>query len=178
MKLNMKNYVSGVDYGEIYRLFTNEDVNHLIINKPDHNDMGSFQKWFEGKLSNCFNDFKVFRNKDGEFVGFAYSYDFNPLDGHTLFSVAVVPKYQNIGVGAILTIDFLCYLFKTYNLRKVYIHIYDFNEHSLSCAKNFGFQKEGELIEYRYYNEKFSNLFIFSTTREQFLNHPIVKKTK
>ena len=176
MKLNMKNYVSGTDYGEIYRLFTNEDVNHLIINKPDHNDMNSFQKWFEDKLLHSFNDFKVFRNKEDEFVGFAYSYEFNPLDGHALFSVAVIPKYQNIGAGAVITIDFLRYLFKTYNLRKIYIHIYDFNEHSLNCANNFGFKKEGELIEYRYYNERFSNLLIFSITREQFLNHPIIAK--
>lgn len=42
----MRNYVAGADYGEVYRLFTNNTVNSLIINKPDHNSMGVFSNVF------------------------------------------------------------------------------------------------------------------------------------
>ena len=168
MKLNMRNYVAGADYGEVYRLFTNKTVNSMIINKPDHNSMSVFSRWFERHLETDYHDFMVFTTYKEEFVGFAYSYEFHELDGHCQFTVAVKPDYQLTGVGGMISLQFLEYLFMNYNLRKVYIHVYGHNIHSRQCVESFGFCLEGTLREYRFYNNKFEDLLIYAVTREGF----------
>ena len=110
MKLVMRNYVAGEDYGEVYRLFTDSNVNPLIITKSDHNSMFVFSKWFEHHLETDFHDFMIFRTVDNEFVGFAYSYEFNGMDGHCKFTVAVKLDYQVTGAGGMISIQFLYYL--------------------------------------------------------------------
>ncbi len=168
MNLIMQNYVPGSDYGEVYRLFTDEKTNELIISKPDHNAMNVFSKWLDKKLEDAFNDFMVFRTEDGDFIGFAYSYDFQPLNGHCVFTSAVKDKYQQLGMGGIVSIKFLKYLFSHYNLRKIYIHIYSNNKMSIRCAEGFGFELEGILKEYKYSNSVYVDLKIYSITREAF----------
>lgn len=176
MQLNMRNYVAGADYGEVYRLFTNVDVNSLIINKPDHNSMSVFSRWLERHLETDFHDFMVFTEDEEKFVGFAYSYEFQERDGHCLFTVAVKPEYQQTGAGGIISIQFLEYLFRNYYLRKVYIHIYGYNFHSRQCVEDFGFKLEGKLREYRFYDNKFEDLLIYTITRESF--YTIIKRMK
>lgn len=178
MNLIMKNYVDGRDFGEVYRLFTDSEINTLIINKPDHNSMNAFAKWLDRKLDNDINDFMVFRERDNNFVGFAYSYDFQALDGHCLFTVAVKAEWQNLGVGGLISIQFLKYLFLHYNLRKVYIHIYSSNKMSLICAEKFGFTLEGVLKDYRYAEGKFVDLKIYSITKKEFLETGFVTDFK
>lgn len=168
MDLNMRNYVAGADYGEVYRLFTNRTVNALIINKPDHNSMGVFSRWFDRHLETDFHDFMVFTTAEDEFVGFAYSYEFQEMDGHCLFTVAIKPDFQMTGVGGFAAVQFLEYLFTNYNLRKVYIHIYGNNEHSRQCVEAFGFSREGCLKEHRFYGGMFYDLFVYSISRNGF----------
>ena len=168
MKLNMRNYVAGADYGEIYRLFTESTVNALIINKPDHNSMGVFSKWLDRHLETDFHDFMVFSTSEGAFVGFANSYEFHELDGHCRFTVAVKPDFQGTGAGGFVGVQFLGYLFTNYNLRKAYIHIYEHNLHSRQCAEAFGFNLEGTLKEYRFYGGMFNDLLIYSISRDGF----------
>ena len=177
MKVIMQNYVPGSDYGEVYRLFTEDKTNALIISKPDHNAMNVFSKWLDKKLEDSFNDFLVFRTEDGDFVGFAYSYDFQALNGHCVFTLAVKDKYQKLGMGGVISIEFLKYLFSHYNLRKVYIHIYGDNEMSIRCAEGFGFNLEGVLKEYKYSCGSFVDLKIYAISREDFLSSKFVKIT-
>ena len=169
MDIVMRNYIAAADYGEVYRLFTDFSVNRFIICKPDHNSMGVFAKWLDGKIEREFNDFMVFYTVADEFIGFAYSYEFQPLNGHCLFTVAVKEKFQNTGFGGFISVKFLKYLFENYNLRKVYTHVYSSNEHSLQCVEAFGFSKEGVLREYKFLSGKFDDLVILSLKREEFV---------
>lgn len=169
MRLSMQNYVPGNDYGEVYRLFTEEGTNSLIINKPDHNAMNSFSKWLDRKLDEGINDFKVYRDEGGAFVGFAYSYDYQAMDRHCVFSVAVKDQYQNIGIGGIIAISFLRFLFSHYDLRKVYIHVYGNNDMAQKCADQFGFVLEGTMTEYKYSNGSYVDLKIYSISHDAFM---------
>lgn len=169
MDIVMRNYVAASDYGEVYRLFTDFSVNQSIICKPDHNSMGTFSKWLERRLEGEFNDFMVFYTTEDEFIGFAYSYEFQPLNGHCLFTVAVKEKFQNYGFGGFMSVKFLKYMFDNYNLRKVYTHIYSSNERSLKCVEAFGFIREGLLKDYKFMNGKFDDLLILSLKRKDFI---------
>lgn len=175
MNITMQNFVHGSDYGEVYRLFTEDRINELIISKPDHNAMNVFSKWLDRKLEDEFNDFMVFRTENGDFVGFAYSYDFQPLNAHCVFTLAVKHKYQKLGIGGVVSLKFLKYLFSHYNLRKIYIHIYGDNDVSMQCAEGFGFELEGILKDYKYSNFEYVDLKIYAITRKGFLDSSFFK---
>ena len=168
MKLSMRNVILAADYGEIYRLFTDDNTNQLILNKYDHNSMDVFKKWLDEKLLHEFNDFMVFHNDDGEFIGFAYTYDFNPIDGHAVFSVAIKPQFQKIGCGGFVSVMFLKYLFLNYPLRKLYAHVYDYNVESIVCLERFGFINEGVLKEYKYACGKYRDLIFYTISKDDF----------
>ncbi len=167
MKLSMMQYDPARDYGSVYRLFTDPDVNPLILFKPDHNDSVSFRKWLDESLCTTMNDFMVFY-QEKEFLWIAYSYQFSPLDGHCRFTSAVQPEFQNTGVGALIAFQFLDHMFKHYPLRKIYFHVYSYNQHSLDCVRMLTDREEGILREYHYYDGAYHDLHIFAVTRQQF----------
>lgn len=165
--MEMRYYDSNSDYGEVYRLFTSKDINHLIICRPYHNDNISFQKWLNSSLVDEFNDFMVF-TEGGNFIGFAYTYEFHPLDGHTKMTVAIKKEYISSGVGCLIAIKFLNYLFKNYSLRKVYMNVYDYNNNSINAIKSIGLKEESRLKEYHYYDNKFCDVVIFSISKSEY----------
>ena len=164
--MKMRYYNANSDFGEVYRIFTSEELNHLIICRPYHNDTISFQKWLNSSLVDQINDFMVFTDND-TFLGFAYSYEFHPLEGHTRMTVAVKKEYILSGVGCMIATKFLEYLFKTYSLRKVYMHVYDYNNNSINLLQKIGLTEEAKLKEYHYYNNKYYDMIIYSITRKE-----------
>ncbi len=165
--MEMRYYNAIKDFGEVYRLFTNKDINYLITCRPYHNDTISFEKWINTELTKNINDFMVFY-EDNTFLGFAYTYEFNALDRHSRITVAVKPEYVSSGVGCLIAINFLEYLFKTYTLRKVYMNVYDFNNNSINAISSLGLQEETRLKEYHYYDNKYCDLVIFSISKKQY----------
>ena len=57
--MEMRYYNAIKDFGEVYRLFTNKDINYLITCRPYHNDTISFEKWINTELTKNINDFMV-----------------------------------------------------------------------------------------------------------------------
>ena len=165
--MEMRYYNANLDFGEVYRMFTNKDLNYLIICRPYHNDTISFEKWLNEALVNKINDFMIFC-EGKEFLGFAYAYDFSSLEGHTKITVAVKKEYINSGLGSLITTKFLEYLFKRYTLRKVYMNVYDYNNNSINALKSLGIKEESRLKEYHYYNNKYHDLVTFSIDKNQY----------
>lgn len=167
MELTMRHYDPARDFGCVYRLFVDPQTNPLILFKPDHNDVCSFQKWLDGALSSTINDFFVFYNGK-DFVGFAYSYQFMPLDGHCRFSLAVAPEMRNVGCGALISFAFIRHLFDSYPLRKIYFHVYAYNTESIACAKSLMGREECVLKEYHYHKGAYHDVYIFAVDRRMY----------
>lgn len=165
--MEMRYYDANVDFGEVYRLFTSKNLNHLIICRPYHNDTISFQKWLNSALVDRINDFMVFRD-NGKFLGIAYSYEFHPLEGHTRMTIAVKEEYISTGIGCLSATRFLEYLFKNYALRKVYMNVYDYNNNSIKSLESLGLREEARLKEYHYYNNNYYDMVIFSISRQEY----------
>lgn len=167
MDLAMLHYDPARDFGSVYRLFVDPDTNPLILFKPDHNDTTAFQKWFDDALRTAMNDFFVFYHGN-DFVGFVYSYQFTPLDGHCRFSVALVPRMRGTGCGALISFRFLQYLFDNYPLRKIYFHVYAYNTDSMACAKTLAGQPECILKEYHYHKGAYHDVHVFAINRRMY----------
>jgi len=165
--MEIKYYDANLDFGEVYRLFTSKELNHLLMCRPYHNDTISFQKWLNSALVDEINDFLVFKD-NGKFLGLAYSYEFHPLEGHARMTVAVKKEYNSLGIGGLIMANFLDYLFKNYTLRKVYMHVYEYNNNKIKLLKSLGLQEEARLKEYHYYNNKYHDVVIFSISKDKY----------
>ena len=169
MNLRMLHYDPKRDFGEIFRLFVNVDINSAIMNRPDRSNAYSFEKWLNEALTGQINDFFVVWDRK-KFVGLAYSYDFTALDGHTAITIALDGGFQNTGIGAVVAARFVRYLFDSYSLRKVYMRVYAYNKRSIAAIKRFGLSEEAVLKQHRFYKGCYHDLIIFSITRDEFSN--------
>jgi RimJ/RimL family protein N-acetyltransferase len=156
------------DFGEVFRLFTDNEVNNVIIDYPSYCDMLSFEKWFNDMLTTKkIYNFHVFW-LDRSFVGFTYSYDFKILDGHTAVTVALSKEYQNTGMGVFIISHFLKFLFDQYPLRKVYLRTYSYNKRSVDALHSFGLHEESILKEYHYFKGSYHDVLVYALSRDKF----------
>lgn len=165
VELSMQYYDPVRDFGEVYRLFVDPETNAQILFKPDHNDVHGFEKWLNDSLHHSINDFMVFYSGK-TFVGFAYSYEFRPLDGHCRFTLAVRPEFRAQGLGGLISVQFLRHLFVSYPLRKVYFYVYAYNTDSLACARALVEREECILREHHYHDGTYHDVHVFAISRQ------------
>ena len=156
----------------LYAMMTGEDQ-YLFSTKLCFHSMDSFGHWLQDHLGNHFHDFYMVRlasagDMSETTIGYVHNYDFSLIDGHCKLSVYIQPAYRQTGLGGIAAALFMQRLFAEYPLRKLYSAIYEYNAESLRSNLAAGFQEEGVLRDYRYYNGAYHDLYYLSITREQF----------
>jgi RimJ/RimL family protein N-acetyltransferase len=105
-----------------------------------------------------------------EYIGTIYSYNLNRTDGHVFVTIYMAESWRNKGYGAEAMIVFFEYLFREYNLYKVYVEIYSYNLESLSALINGGFTEEGRFCGHRLYNGERYDLIRMTFFRNQLKN--------
>ena len=65
---------------------------------------------------------------------------------------------------------FLNYIFKYYPIRKIFCSLFDYNNISKKVLKTAGFQLEGCLKQYRYFNREYHDMSIYALFRNEFYN--------
>lgn len=154
------------DENIVYSLFVDSDTQALFANAINIKSREDFKDWFHFQLMNHYHEFRMIE-MDEKAIGFCYSYDYR-TDGTVKTVVCILPEYREKGIGAMGELLFIDELLKTYPIRKVYNHIFSYNKQSLQSNLDGGFQIEGQLKEYRYYNGEYSDLYILSIERNQF----------
>lgn len=153
------------DLDFIFKVFSNYDEQILIARRIDIKSFEDFRDWFIFQLKHHYHEFRIIE-ENNNVVGFCYSYDY--VDGNIKTVLHIIRERQNSGIGAMSEILFLDELFKIYPIRKVYNHIYSYNEQSLNSHISAGFEEEGKLKEYRYFNGEYHDIYIMAITREMF----------
>lgn len=166
VKLCLQDYRT--DINTIYEFMMSDDQ-YLFSTRLTFNTQRQFEEWFFGKLNSDFNDFYVIKIKE-KIIGFIHDYDFSLVDGHCKVSIFLQKEYRSNGYGSISTIIFMKFLFMNYPLRKIYSTVYDNNKESLKNNIRAGFEEEGCLDSYRYYNGNYSSLHILSINRKKFFS--------
>lgn len=162
-------YKEDRDFGNIYRIFTNDEVGANIITRPDRRDEKSFKHWFDEMLDRSFHDFLVYY-EGNTFVGIAYSYNYRHIDGHCHVSVAVTPEMKMTGAGSEVARQILDRMFNSYPLRKVFMEIYAHNRESIKAAKEAGLRHEATLGDYHFCKGAYEDMEIYSLTRSDYLH--------
>lgn len=153
------------DFEIVYKAFSNENTQYLISNRVIIKSKELFRDWLIFQLQNYYHEFKIVNYND-EKIGFCYSYEY--IDGTVKTVMYIKDDYQDSGVGVLAEITFIDYLFKLYPIRKIYNHVYSYNEQSLNSHLKAGFITEGKLLKYRYYAGNYHDVYILSITREEF----------
>lgn len=153
------------DFEIVFNAFSNDKTQSLISTKVIVKSKEFFRDWLTFQLQNYYHEFKIVNYND-EKIGFCYSYEY--IDGTIKTVMYIKDDYQSSGVGVLAEITFIDYLFNLYPMRKIYNHVYSYNEQSLNSHLKAGFNTEGKLLEYRYYAGNYHDVYILSITREEF----------
>lgn len=133
----------------------------------------SFEEFFEEFKEELSKDFRrdrylqcvILRSKKA--IGTIYAYGVNRTDGYAFITVYVISDHERRGCGVEAFALFLLYLFQELSLYKVYVEVYSYNKHSLSCLKNAGFVEEGRFRGHRLYNKKRHDLVRLTFFRDE-----------
>jgi RimJ/RimL family protein N-acetyltransferase len=157
------------DLDILFNIMINSNDQMLFHGRIQLNSVPDFEKWFMGNLTHGYHDFYVVEDGETkEVMGYIYSYEFRPYDGHCKVCTVLTEKYRAVGVGAVVGLRFLNELFSNYPLRKVYIDVYDYNKQSLQSNIDAGFVEEGLLKNFRYENGEYHDMHVLGLTRERF----------
>jgi RimJ/RimL family protein N-acetyltransferase len=100
-------------------------------------------------------------------AGFVQAYNINQADGWCYFLTYLAPDYRRQRLGAEAALAFFDYLFRNFNLRKIYMDVYEFNSGFLSLATDIsGFVEEGRFKSHVWYGDRFWDVVRLALYRE------------
>lgn len=148
--ISLKN-IQGIDYKNIISAFA-DDINC------------NSQEWTEElmrkKLDFFYHDFFSVEGKNGDKLGFAYSFDFRLQDSNCKIKVTLFDKSN-----AALVEETICkikyYIFKEYPIKTIYYTCFP-DEVENSILVRLGFTRVANLKEYIYRNGKYEDEIIYA----------------
>jgi len=85
--------------------------------------------------------FLVEKKETGEPIGFTYVNIFSEQYKSCFINLFIDEPFENKGYGIDAFVLFVLFLFKHACLKKLFVSVFDFNEHSLSCLRNVGMKE-------------------------------------
>lgn len=82
-------------------------------------------------------------------VGTIFTYGLSRTDAFAYITIYIDHKFEKMGYGAEAFVVYLEYVFKKFELYKIYADVYEYNEHSLGLLKSGKFVPEGRFIGHR-----------------------------
>lgn len=152
----------------IYEIETDLSEKHLWSDQRNAPLSHSFADEFHDRLANYYFNYFVITDLNGKPLGFVYTTQYHPWDHHLYMTIYVEKSARKSFAAAqagILAID---YLFKFFDLKKIYTMVYDYNFDSLRFQKHGGFVEEGLLKQHRYYNGEYHDVHLLAMYPEVF----------
>ncbi|WP_097026874.1 GNAT family N-acetyltransferase [Clostridium peptidivorans] len=124
-----------------------KDILSLTVSESQKSYIESTKQCLEDAMEcSCYQPAGLYR--DGALVGFAM-YGLFPREGQNgrvwLDRYLIDERFQGQGLGSIMLEALITQLVKLYHCDKVYLSLYDDNQHALHLYQKFGFKFNGEL---------------------------------
>ncbi len=85
------------------------------------------------------------------------------------FGIAITDKnYWNKGLGTEATMLMLKYGFRSLNLHRIWLRVYDYNKRAIHVYEKCGFKHEGVLRKARYYNGQYHDVIVMGILSEEY----------
>lgn len=113
----------------------------------------------------------IVREKKGhQPIGLVQLYNVDHLQQFGYFAAAFIQETHGVGIAAEGIANFISYVFATWNLRKLYMDMPEYNVSQISGVIQRGpLALEGRFTEHSYYQGRWWDRFIFAIHRQKFI---------
>ena len=129
------------------------------------------QRWLEGTATNGFADgvHLAIETKDGAHIGNIDLIETRPEDRKAGLGVMIgEKKYWSNGYWTDAILTLLRFAFEEMNLNRVWLTALEFNDRSIACYKNCGFQEEGRLRQEVFSGGRYHDLVAMGVLQGEF----------
>lgn len=159
------------DFDFVYKCYQDYDSRMLFTNDFNIISRDEFCNYIDKKINHSFHDFMVIIDMITNLpIGFIYTYNFNRQNDYIFFAIYLEKRARTNMNIAVTSMIFFNYIFKYYPIRKIYCSLFDYNSISKKVLKTAGFQLEGCLKQYRYFNREYHDMSIYALFRNEFYN--------
>jgi len=109
--------------------------------------------------------FLTVNKQTGQPIGFVQAYNLNLNEGWCYALVYTAPRYRR-GHGVEAYVGLLDYLFRSFNLRKIYADVFEFNADSMSPLMSAGFVEEGRFRQHVWFEKQYWDVIRFAIYRD------------
>ncbi|WP_454054312.1 GNAT family N-acetyltransferase [Clostridium sp. Marseille-Q7071] len=162
----------GSEYLEEYcECFKNASIESSVFTGTKELYTKSNLEGFLNTIENDSNraDFLIFSKNSNKIVGEVVINEVSVKDRSANIRIAINKKEDfNKGYGSEAMILALNYGFGMFNLHRIELSVFEFNERAIRVYKKLGFVKEGIKRDSLYFNHKYHNEIIMSILEEEF----------
>lgn len=159
-------YQQELDAEDLFRFYTDPDEMARVGYPLPLRSREEVARFLDVKLKSNWREFYVLENSKGERLGFGFSHDHRTAS--CCLSLAIYPRFQASGAGAVLAVLMLEHLFNQYPINRVYEHVFDHNTRSLRLHSKPFIKCHGYLEDQGFYNGRTFGTYIFSIERSAF----------
>lgn len=80
------------------------------------------------------------------------------------------PTYWSKGFGTLIMKQLLEWGFEGLNLKRLYLHVFSFNERAIGLYEKMGFTKEGTLRNMVYRDSKYHDVYVYGLLRDEWMS--------
>ncbi len=114
------------------------------------------------------SQFVVVRVPRLEPIGHLTAYAADLSDGYAYVALLMAPEVQGTGMGAEAMVVFARHLFASWNLRKLYLEVPEFNLAAFASILRRLAVEEGRLRQHRFWDGRFHDQVVLAVYRERF----------
>lgn len=155
----------------IYHLIYRDNIQFLW---DLYGDEYSFDEWQKDILSaikdsNRTNLIMFIVMYNDSYCGYIGTSNMDRINGHCTCEIIIDPTVRYGGVAGIVYALFGSYLFHEYpKLRKLYVHVLEYNKKSITFAEKIGFTLEGTRRKHKLYQGNYWDLLDYSIFRNDY----------
>ncbi|MCK4524172.1 GNAT family N-acetyltransferase [candidate division WOR-3 bacterium] len=154
------------EYSEfLLQLLNNPPVRHYLANRyPILDD--NIESIIKDNLDKKEITLIIIDKSSDNPAGFIKLDEFSLPNGRAMITIALMPEFQNMGLGREATNLLIKYAFNTLGLRKLCLEVYAFNKNAVKMYKSLGFVIEGEYKNHSLKDGEYHTLIFMSLLKK------------
>lgn len=152
-------------YGFVRELVVNDPSGFHALFPARVPEQEAFADRLLSLVASCFVVESVNRRRP---VGVAYLHQWSGQHGIADFQVTMVPSFRNTGVGVEAGHLFVDHVFRSFNIRKLYLPVTSCQRRTVRSAIGGVLQEEGRLRDHSYFAGRWHDQHILTITRDRY----------
>lgn len=158
--------ITRADYAFMWQCRTHPEILYLWLQGRTLPTFEQYTQELDGSTGKTLTTLLIETREGAAPVGYVFAYDFSPFDHTAFISIVIHPTYVQYGWAAEASILFLNYLFTYFDMRKVSMDVFAFNQLALEPLLGMGARVEGRFRGQRYYQGAYHDVIRLAVMHE------------